>query len=176
MAGFLKAVLVAIITVAAILVFMNMAFFFPWYMEIIQTTFEVSQMVSTENYVPYDYHEDTLRELRDKPIFRERAAMTRIEAVHEDGRGAIEQYGRRDVNDYYTLDLNDKPYDQMGKLVTVTVHASYPFRMKLFGKQLEAADIPVSFTMTTVTTRHYKDLEYNFGPDGYYYDDYDDDW
>ena len=36
------------------------------------------------------------------------------------------------------------------------------------------ADVPVSFSMTTVTTRHYKDLEYDYGPDGHTLGDYDD--
>jgi len=166
MAGFLKAVLISIITIAAIIVFMNMAFFFPWYMEIIQTTFNVSQIISTDNYLAFNYYEDILGELRDKPIFREMADDVKIEAFHNDGnlRPAIEQGGPRDVNSYYysLSDENAKPYVQMGNLVTITVSATYPFRMQMFGRPVTAAPIPVSFTMTTTTTRHYKDLDYSY--------------
>jgi len=178
MAGFLKAILIAILAVASILLFVNMAFFFPWYMEIVQTTFEVSQIVSTDNYLALDSYEDALDEVRNKPIFKERAADVKIEAFHEDGRTAVEQSGPHSVSTYY-YDLDreeDKPYVQMGKLVTVTIHAVYPLRMRMFGEEMtfEGADVPVSFSMTTVTTRHYKDLEYDYGPDGHTLGDYDD--
>ena len=164
MAGFLKAVLIATIAVAVIVVFVNMAFFFPWYMEVIQTTFEISQLVSTDNYLAYDYYEDILNGLKEKPIFRERPGSVTIEAWHENERSAIETGGPMDVNAYYPLDEEHKPYVQMGNLVTITVSAAYPFRMQLFGRPVNAADIPISFSMTAVTTRHYKDLEYNYGP------------
>ena len=174
MSGFLKAILIAIIAVASIIVFVNMAFFFPWYMEIIQTTFEVSQMISTENYLTYDKYEDALNGLRDKPIFRDRASSVRIEARHEDGRPAIEASGLYDVNTYYyNLHEDEKPYVQLGNLVTITVTATYPFRMQMFGSPVTAADIEnISFSMTTVTTRHYKDLWFDFGPDRYFSDEF----
>jgi len=175
MAGFLKAILISVITVAAIIVFVNMAFFFPWYMEVIQTTFKISQIVSTDNYLARDYYEGFMDELAGKPIFRDRAENVAIEAVHENGKNAIEESGPHDVDTFYypISDEESKPYVQMGNLVTITVHATYPFRMKMFGRPVTAADIPVSFSMTTATTRHYKDLEYDYGPDGYSIDDYD---
>ena len=177
MSGFLKAILISIITMAAIIVFINMAFFFPWYIEIVQTTFKVSQIISTDNYLAYDYYQDILNELKDKPIFREMAGDVKIEAFHQDGnmKSAIEQGGSRDVNAYYyhLSDESAKPYVQMGNLVTVTISATYPFRMELFGRKITAAPIPVSFSMTTTTTRHYKDLDYNYGWGGYSVDDYD---
>ena len=167
MSGFLKVVLIAILTVACIIVFFNLAFFFPFYMEVIQTAFHVSQTVSTYNYLANDCYEDILGELRGRPIFVERAASVRIEARHDNGRDAIERIGPLDVNShYYHLGRDeDKPYVQMGNMVTITVSAVYPFRMQMLGSQFSAADVPVSFTMTTVTTRHYKDLDYDYGPD-----------
>jgi len=179
MAGFLKAILIATITVAAIIIFFNMAFFFPWYMEIIQTTFNISQRISTDNYLAYNYYEDFLNELRERPIFAERAATIRIEAIHVDeARTAIEADGPHDVSGYYYYidDASSKPYVQMGNLVTITVSANYPFRMQMFGRPINAADIPITFSMTTVTTRHYKDLEYDYGPDGDTFEDYEIDW
>ena len=167
MSGFLKVVLIAILAVACIIVFFNLAFFFPFYMEVIQTAFHVSQTISTYNYLANDCYEDMLGELKGRPIFQERAASVRIEAKHENGRDAIERNGPYDVNTYYyPLGRDeDKPYVQMGNLVTVTVSAVYPFQMQMLGSQISAADVPVAFTMTTVTTRHYKDLDYDFGPD-----------
>jgi len=166
MAGFLKVILISIITMVAIVVFINMAFFFPWYMEIIQTTYNVSQVISTDNYLAFNYYEDFLNELKDKPIFKEMADDVVIEAFHHYGnmKSAIEQGGPHDVNSYYYAlsDENSKPYVQMGNLVTVTISATYPFQMQLFGKPVTAAPIPISFSMTTTTTRHYKDLEYYY--------------
>jgi len=173
MSGFLKAILIAILTVACIIVFFNMAFFFPFYMEVIQTAFHVSQVISTDNYLALDSYEDILAELRGRPIFEDRARDVRIEARHESGRDAIERYGPYDVNThYYYLDREeDKPYAQMGNLVTITVSAVYPFRMQMLGGQIEAADVPVAFTMTTVTTHHYKDLEYEYSPDVFFFEE-----
>jgi len=177
MSGFLKAILISIITVAAIIVFVNMAFFFPWYMEIVQTTFKVSQIISTDNYLAYDCYEDILNELKEKPIFREMADDVIIEAIHQGGnmKPAIELSGPHDVSTYYypMSDETAKPYVQMGNMVTVTISAVYPFRMEMFGKKVTAAPIPVSFRMTTTTTRHYKDLEYDYGWSGHTIDEYD---
>jgi len=174
MAGFLKAILISIITVAAIIVFFNMALFFPWYMEVIQTTFRISQIVSMDNYLALNNYEDILNELKGKPIFMDSAETVIIKAIHENGKNAIEESGPHDVATYYYLidDEDAKPYVQMGNLVTITIHATYPFRMQMFGEPVNAADVPISFSMTTATTRHYKDLEYDYGPDGSSVEDY----
>jgi len=175
MSGFLKTILMAILTVAAILVFFNMAFFFPFYIEVIQTAFHVSQMISTENYLPYDQYQSILDGLRGRPIFNDRAAGVQIEARHSNGKDAIERQGPYSASGhyYYLSDEWEKPYLQMGNLVTVTVRAVYPFRMQILGRQITAADIPITFNMTTVVTRHYKDLDYDYGPYGPAIDDYD---
>ena len=175
MAGFAKAILITILAAAAIILLFNLAFFFPWYLEIIETTFQVSQTVATYNYLAYDDFTNVLETLREKPIFIERAADVTIEAFHENGKDAIERVGPHDVNTYYYPLENeeDKPYTQMGNLVTIQISASYPFRMQMFGAPVTLSDIPVTFTMTTSTTRHYKDLPYDFGIDGDSYDDYD---
>ena len=165
MAGFAKAILIAILSVASILVLFNMAFFFPWYMEVIETTYEISQWVATDNYLSYENYSAIYNDLKGKPIFEERTGEKelKIEVVHENGKNAIEESGPHDVNTYYyPLDKEDeKPYVQMGNLVTISVTATYPFRMQILGKKINAADIPVTFSMTTVTTRHYKDLPYD---------------
>ena len=174
MAGFLKAFLIAIIAVAALVLFMNMAFFFPWYLEIIQTTFEVSQWVATYNYLDSDNYERIHTDLSEKPIFRERKTAVAITAYHDGDktRDAIDQVLPYNMSlSYYDEDPTKKPYVQMGNMVEITVSAAYPFRMQIFGEPLVLADINVSFPMTTTTTRHYKDLPYNYGPDGEEWDE-----
>ncbi len=168
MEGFAKAILIAILAVAGILVLFNMAFFFPWYMEVVETTFQVSQMVATDNYLTYDNYHEVYDTLCDKPIFEERQGDIKIEVkTRNESKDVIEWDSPRDVNDYYDLpNEEDKPYVQMGNLVDITISASYPFRMEMAGKVYTAADIPVSFTMTTTTVHHYKDLPYNYGVDG----------
>jgi len=180
MAGFAKAILITILASAAIILLFNLAFFFPWYIEVIETTFQVSQMIATDNYLTYDNYETVYNNLKEKPIFKERTGskQLKIEAFHESGKDAIERESARDVNTYYypLSKEEDKPYVQMGNLVTIEIHATYPFRMTIFGRSINSGkmDIPVTFRMTTSTTRHYKDLPYNYGVDGGYFDDYDD--
>jgi len=177
MAGFAKAILVSILAVAAIFLLYNLAYFFPWYLEVIETTFQVSQMVATDNYLTYGNYTDVYDKLREKPIFRERAGteFLKIEAFHVGSRtdSAIEN-SYHSLEYYYALDREeDKPYAQMGNLVTITVSATYPFRMKMLGRDFSAADIPVKFSMTTVTTKHYKDLPYDYGDYGDLNSEYD---
>ena len=180
MAGFAKAILITILAAAAIILLFNLAFFFPWYMEIIQTTFQASQMIATDNYLTWENYDDLLNNaehgLKNKPIFKERAGAVKIEAVHANGKDAIERGGPHDVNtDYYPLEREeDKPYVQMGNLVTIEISANYPFRMQMFGEPVVLSDIPITFSMTTSTTHHYKDLPYDFGVLGETLDDYDD--
>jgi len=180
MAGFAKAILITILAAASVILLFNMAFFFPWYLEVIETTFQVSQMIATDNYLTYDNYHHVYDNLREKPIFRERAASDKlkIEAFHVGDRtdSAIEEV-KHSSEYYYALnDENAKPYVQMGKLVTVTVTANYPFRMKMFGETIVLDDVPVVFSMTTVTTKHYKDLDYNYGDYGEIDDDFEYDW
>ena len=177
MAGFGKAILISIMAVAAILVLFNMAFLFPWYMEIIETTFEVTQMIATDNYLTFENYTEVYETLKNKPIFCEMRDSVKIEAFHADGRkSAIEAANPPgyDVNYYYDKEIDEKPYVQMGNLVTVYISATYPFRMEILGRSIVATEIPVTFSMTTSTTRHYKDLPYDYGISGDYFYDYDD--
>ncbi len=58
MVGFAKGILTAILAMAAIILLMNMAFFLPWYITVVETAFEVSQSVANENYITYDSYHD----------------------------------------------------------------------------------------------------------------------
>jgi hypothetical protein len=164
MVGFAKAILIAILAAVATVIFTNMVFFFPWYLEIVETTFVVSQIVTTDNYLAYDEYQTALDTLKEKPIFKDRESLVSIEARHESGRDAIERVGPYDTDEhYYNLDEDLKPYEQMGNLVTITIRAAYPFRMHLFGTTINLPDIPVSYVMSTTTSHHYKDLPYDYG-------------
>lgn len=186
MVSFARAILISIIAVISLIFFLNLAFFVPWYLTMVETGFALSQMIATDNYLRKEYYDNTLRELQGRPIFRERVGSIEIEAEHvNEGRTAIEAgLGGRLPADYY--EQADKPYVQMGEPVRVTVSAAYPLQMKLFGQNIHTLipnlpDIEVSFSMNTTATRHYKDLYYDYtgAPDpSSWVDDlaYDADW
>lgn len=158
MAGYAKGILVVLIASIAIVILMNLAFFFPWYITLVETAFEVSNVVSNENYLPYDTYRDIYDGLKDKPIFDDKPESVSIQAVHSNGRSAIEAYPGRNVDEYY--DSYSKPYVQRGNKVKVVVKATYPFRMTFAGREVSAADIPIEFELSTTTLKHYKDLDY----------------
>jgi|BioPla2DNA2_1021312.scaffolds.fasta_scaffold139958_3 hypothetical protein len=51
MQGVAKAVLISILVLACILLFINMIFFFPWYMAIVVESFNLSQAAANYNYI-----------------------------------------------------------------------------------------------------------------------------
>ncbi len=161
MTGFVKSLLIGILAAAAIIVLMNMAFFLPWYINVIEATFEVSQAVAADNCLSYENYHNIYDELKSKPIFRERAAGNElgITVVSQSGKDCIERSGGYELSDYY--DSSYKPYVQRGESISVTVYASYPFRMTFNGEDVSLADIPVEFTIKTTALKHYKDLPYS---------------
>ena len=178
MAGFGRAVLIAMIAVASLMVLFNLAFFFPWYLTMVETGFAVSQHIATDNYLRCEYYDSMMYDLGNYPIFDKRQDKIEIKALHSDGftNAIATVYG--DPEDFY--DGSYRPYVQMGNPVLITVSAVYPFQMTLFGAPIQdliaargidpaLLDIPVSFSMTTTTTKHYKDLPY-----AYFVDDADD--
>ena len=176
MAGFLKAILISIIAASSMVVFMNAAYFFPWYMVIVETTSAVSQMIATDNYLTHDNFILIDEQLRNRPIFRLRSAEDKlwIKAEHiDEGRTAIEGYPSQTLDFYYGQPDHMKPYVQMGNFVEVTIHANYPFQMEIRGNPIVVADIPVTFTITTTTLKHYKDLPYVYPDGGGTYELYD---
>ena len=60
MQGIAKAVLLTILTSVTILLFVNLAFFFPWYLTLVTETYSVSQIVAGDNYLKESYYEDAL--------------------------------------------------------------------------------------------------------------------
>ncbi len=162
MQGVAKAILITIITTAMILVFINLAFFFPWYLTLVVETYNVSQVVAGDNYLKQSNYEDALERLQERPIFRDKADDIEITVVKQDMDIVISDdnaIGNDDETDYYDLPEADKPYQQRGKSLKVEIKAVYPFSITLWGKPVER-EMPVSFSMTTTGLKHYKDLDY----------------
>lgn len=162
MQGIAKAILITIITTAMILVFINLAFFFPWYLTLVVETYNVSQVVAGDNYLKQSNYEDALEKLQERPIFRDKANDIEITVVKKDMDIVIANnnaIGNDDETYYYDLPEADKPYQQRGKPLKVEIKAVYPFSITLWGKPLEL-EFPVSFSMSTTGLKHYKDLDY----------------
>lgn len=156
MRGVAKAVLGVILSSVAILLLLNLAFFFPWYLTLITETYNVSQIVAGDNYMKETYYEDALERLQERPIFRDKDDKIEILITNADGRSAI---GDDDETVYYDRAEFDKPYLQRGEELQVEIKAVYPFSITLWGEKLER-ELPVSFSMTTTGLKHYKDLDY----------------
>ncbi len=169
MRAFAKSILISILVTVAIFIFTNFIYFFPWYTTLIVETFNVTQIVASDNYLKEDYKEEVLENLKDRPIFKKRADDIEISVRKEpDDSNEHSAEGGNDAS-VYENDLDDnKPYRQRGEPVTVTIKAVYPFSIKLWGDTLER-ELPVSFTLKTIGLKHYKDLEYC----KYLYDDPD---
>ncbi|HEX9058744.1 MAG TPA: hypothetical protein VF941_01040 [Clostridia bacterium] len=157
MQGVAKAVLISILVSVCILLFVNLVFFFPWYMTLVIETFNLSQVAANDNYIKQSYYDDALERLKDRPIFRDKPDKIVISAKNEGGFTAV---GDNDETTYEALTDLQKPYRQRGKPVTVEVDAVYPLSITLWGNKVEK-DIPVSFSLTTIGLKHYKDLEMN---------------
>ncbi|OMF94244.1 hypothetical protein [Paenibacillus sp. FSL R7-0337] len=158
MRGVAKSFLVAIVVAASIMVFTNLVFFFPWYMTLVIETFNLSQVAAGDNYIKQSYYDDALKRLKERPIYREHPNQIEVEALNEDNGRAV---GNDDETVYANATELEKPYRQRGEPVTVTVRAVYPLSVKLWGEEIRT-EIPVSFSLTSVGLKHYKDLDYYF--------------
>lgn len=157
MRAFAKSILISIFVSLGIMLLSNLLYFFPWYMTLVVETFNVTQIVASDNYLKDDYYEDSLDRLKKRPIFSQRADDITIEAKHDDNHSVR---GDNDASKYENLPDSEKPYRQRGEAVEVTISAEYPLSVKLWGKKYER-DIPVSFTLKTTGLKHYKDLSYD---------------
>lgn len=151
-----KAVLITILSSVCILMFINLAFFFPWYLTLVTETYNVTQIVASDNYLKESYYDDALDRMQERPIFRDKPHDIEIKVTNEDSRDAI---GRDDDTAYTNWMDSDKPYRQRGKPLQVEISAVYPLTITIWGKKLER-EVPVSFSITTTGLKHYKDLDY----------------
>lgn len=157
MKGIAKGLLIAILVSITIMLLTNMAFFFPWYTTLIVETFSVTQAVSTDNYLKESYYDEALSRLENRPIYRERTGQIEIEVLNSDGMDAI---GNDDPETYYDYYTYSKPYRQRGEPLTITIKASYPLEIKLWGKTY-SQDIDIDYSMETTGLRYCKDLPSN---------------
>ncbi|GHU50712.1 hypothetical protein AGMMS49975_02290 [Clostridia bacterium] len=163
MVGAFKAVITAVGISIAVYLLTQMAFFFPFYMTIVVEAFNLSNIAANDNYVERIYYEDSLYNLRDRPVFNRTPSSVAIEVLNADGREAVGD----DPSAYSGYDgdtLGDgtyKPYRQRGEPVTVTVSAVYPVAVTLWGNTF-THNVPVSFEITSVGLRYYKDLEWDY--------------
>ena len=156
MQGIAKAVLIAILVSICLLLFVNLVFFFPWYMTLVTETFNLSQAAASDNYIKQSYYDDTLERLKNRPIFRDKPDKIVITVKNSDDYTAV---GDNDETIYAELTELEKPYRQRGNSVSIKVEAVYPLSITLWGNKVEQ-EIPVSFSLTTIGLKHYKDLEF----------------
>jgi len=191
MATPIKAVLVAIIASAVLFLLTHLAFFFPFYITIVVETFNLANVAANDNYVKYEYWRSSLDSLLDSPMIRRarewdewREEFVSIEVVKGipdgvDGSscegvcaagfscnggcavGANVTSGYSDF--YYYLEgwaENTRPYRQRGYPVTVTVRAVYPVEFAMWDWQVRDF-VHVSYSITTIGLKYYKDLDYD---------------
>ncbi|WP_410771619.1 hypothetical protein [Fontibacillus sp. BL9] len=172
MRGIAKAVLISIIVTISFMIFTNFIYFFPWYTTLIVETFNVTQQVASDNYLQKDYKDRVLKKLKDRPIYRDKA--DEIEIFAKKKKDDLNEHSAEggDASLYENLPPereDEKPYRQRGKPVTVTIKATYPLSVTLWGEKYEK-DIDLSFSLTTTGLKHYKDLEYYVDHDDWFDD------
>lgn len=156
MKGFAKSILIVMLLGICLMIFNSMVAFFPWYMTLVVETFNLSQIVASDNYLKDTYYYDTLDNLQDKPIYRDRRYDIEIEVLNSSNSSAI---GSDNEEVYYYDSESNKPYRQRGEPLSVKISAVYPFSVTLWGSEYYK-DLPVSFELTVIGLKHYKDLEY----------------
>lgn len=156
MRGVAKGILITILSSVAIILFTNLIFFFPWYMTLVIETFNVSQVVSTDNYLRQEYYNDTMTRIQDRSFFKDYPGDVIITVENSDGWSAI---GSNNPSDYYDDSIAHKPYRQRGEPVEIVISASFPLSITLWGTTY-TQKIDASYSMTTTGLKMYKDLDY----------------
>lgn len=177
MTGPIKAVVVAVLSAAVLIIMTHLAFLFPFYMTVIVETFNLANVAANDNYVKQTYWEESLENIKELPMFEKTwkkggggngltTGNIRITVTNENPKPNNKAIGKDDEF-YYSWDgpLSSigeyKPYCQRGEPLTVTVYAVYPFEITLWGRKLER-EVPMSFSITTVGLKYYKDLDYAY--------------
>ena len=172
MAAAVKAILISLIATAALFLLVHLAFFFPFYMTIVVETFNLANVAANDNYVKYEYWRNSLDDLQNRPMFSKAWDIKQDCIVIEAKKGARDEnygsaigYAGESGTDFYYDEEGwadqDKPYRQRGFPVTVTVSASYPFEVSMWGRTVTRL-WPVSFSITTIGLKYSKDLEYDY--------------
>ncbi|MCL2633125.1 MAG: DUF4320 family protein [Oscillospiraceae bacterium] len=157
MVGVLKAVLIAIVSVIVLILIMQLAFFFPFYMTVVIETAKLANIAATDNYLKVSYLADSEMLLRERPIFNN--TEFEITVTNADGRNAVGFDNSLIYEEDEYLADNFKPYLQRGEPITVTMTAEYPIEVILWGRPLPLRPVEVSYSVTTIGLRYYKDLD-----------------
>jgi hypothetical protein len=167
MVNAIKAVLIAVISTVVLFLIVQLAFFFPFYLTIVVETFNLSNIAANDNYVRQMYYDQSLESLRERPMFNNvRTPDVTIEIINADGMTAIGEDDDSIYNQYdgqFLPNGTRKPYLQRGNPVTVTINAVYPIEMTLWGRTI-TRPFPVSFSMTSIGLKYYKDLDWDWYP------------
>ena len=161
MTSVIKAILTAIISATALIIVTQLVFFFPFYMTIVTETLNLANVAANDNYVKKTYYTDCLEGIKARPIFSKRSSSVIIEIKNADGWDAVGDDDEFSYSAYDDIALPGggyKPYRQRGEAITVSVSAVYPLDLSLWGRPIHH-DVPVSFQMTTIGLRYYKDLD-----------------
>ena len=167
MAAPAKAIIVAIIASALLVLLTHLAFFFPFYMTMVLETFKLANVAANDNYVRQSYYDQSFDDLTGYPMFAKSRSWTpgdgwntgnvRIRVLNADDERAV---GSDYSYDYSDIDGTiGKPYRQRGEKIKVEIVAAYPFEMKMWNETYHRA-IPVSFSITVIGLKYYKDLDY----------------
>jgi hypothetical protein len=156
MVSFAKAILGAVVGAVIMVLLTQFAFFFPFYMTIVVETFNLANTAAGDNYIKDSYYESSLATLQSKPMFKQNPNKIIIDVRNSDGGEAV---GDDDEYVYNaTSGESGKPYRQRGNPIVVTVSAAYPLTINIAGQTIEK-DIDLSFTITTIGLKYYKDLD-----------------
>lgn len=140
MKGVANSLLAVILASFFILSFTNFLMFFPWYLTLVYKTFNVATEACTVNYVQAHMVDEAITDLNSRPIFSD------------------------DVDIYMNDKLISRNMDdpslrlQRGQKFTVKTSASFPFVVKIFGKEFRR-DVSINFSIPATGIQYYKDLD-----------------
>ena len=154
MAGIGKMVIWAIIVSALVVFLSKAAALFPFYMTMVVETFNLANIAAADNYVKQPYYDASLEGLQERALFNQNPDDVVITVRNSAGREAI---GSANEYDHEADAPMNKPYRQRGEPLEITVAAVYPFEFTMWG-QPAGFDVPVSFSITTIGLKYYKDL------------------
>lgn len=155
-----KAIVIAMASTIILALIMQVFLFFPFYMTLVIETFNLANVAATDNYVKESFYDTIIEDLRDRPVFSRRPRNeVQIHVRNSDNQSAIGD-DNEFYYDEYGIDDHLKPYRQRGEPITITIEARYPLEFQWMGMTFRHdAGIPVSFEMTTIGLRYYKDLD-----------------
>jgi hypothetical protein len=179
MAAPIKAVLVALLSAAALIILTHLALLSPFYMTAIVETFNLANVAANDNYVKQMYYDESFKKLKELPMFKKswewggggdgwtsgniiiKVENAYPDTAHNKAVGNNNEFEYNWDGDRPSSRGVYKPYCQRGKPIKITIYAVYPFEVMLGGRPLRR-ELPVSFSITTIGLKYYKDLDYDY--------------